>query len=115
MVRSKLLVEEVKTVYGYAGTLAADAADWVCLKNYRKCGIVIQVLNGTSVTGSVITLKQASAVAGTGEKALAFTKMLANTDCAASDTLVETAVAVRDRRGCIGFRCGQWVRLSPAW
>ena len=40
-----------------------------------------------------MTLKQATAVAGTGEKALAFTRMLANTDYAASKTMVETAVS----------------------
>jgi len=45
------------------------------------------------VTGSTITLKQATAVAGTGEKALAFTRMLANIDTGASQTMVETAVS----------------------
>jgi hypothetical protein len=49
--------------------------------------------NATTVTGGDITLKQATAVAGTSEKALAFTKMYANADAVASDTLVETAVA----------------------
>ena len=42
--------------------------------------------------GIVSRPMQATAVAGTSEKALAFTKMWANVDIAASDTLVETAV-----------------------
>lgn len=66
---------------------------YVSLKGYRRCQIVIDIANGTTVTGSAVTLKQATAVAGTGEKALAFTRMLANIDTAASQTMVETAVA----------------------
>ena len=46
------------------------------------------------MTGSAITLKQATAVAGTSEKALAFTGMWANTDVAAApNTQTATAVA----------------------
>lgn len=90
---SRLLVDFAKPIHGFGAALAADTADYVSMKHYRKCAILIDVLNGSTVTGSVITLKQATAVAGTGEKALAFTKMWANTDCAATDTLVETTVS----------------------
>jgi hypothetical protein len=62
------------------------------MKGFRKLQIVIDIANGTTVTGSAVTLKQATAVAGTGEKALAFTRMLANIDLAAAQTMVETAV-----------------------
>lgn len=65
---------------------------YVSLKNYRKATIIIDVANGTTVTTSTVTLKQATAVAGTGEKALAFTRMLANVDFAAGQVMVETAV-----------------------
>jgi hypothetical protein len=65
---------------------------YVSLKNYRKCRVTIDIADGTAVTGSAVTLKQATAVAGTGEKALAFTRMLANIDTGASQTMVETAV-----------------------
>lgn len=77
------------------GVLTTTVGDCVyaSLKNYRKATIVIDVLNATTVTGGTVTLKQATAVAGTGEKALAFTRMLANIDVAASQTLVETTVA----------------------
>lgn len=73
-------------------TGAGGDAAYVSLKNFRRVTIVIDILNGTTVTGTVVTLKQATAVAGTGEKALAFSRMLANTDVAAAQTMVETAV-----------------------
>lgn len=95
MFSSNLLFENCKLVHGFAAAVATTAtstADIVSMKNHRKCVAIIQVLNGTTVTGSAITLLQSTAVAGTSAKALAFTKMWANLDCAATDTLVETAV-----------------------
>lgn len=65
---------------------------YVSLKNYRKVSVVIDILNGTTVTGTTVTLKQATAVAGTSEKALAFDRMLANIDVAAAQAMTETAV-----------------------
>ena len=73
-------------------TTTVGDTKYVSLKNYRKIQIVIDIANGTAVTGSTITLKQATAIAGTGEKALAFTRMLSNIDYAASQTMTETAV-----------------------
>jgi hypothetical protein len=73
-------------------TGAAGDAAYVSLKNYRRVTVVIDILNATTVTGTTITLKQATAVAGTNEKALAFTRMLANTDVGAAQTMTETAV-----------------------
>lgn len=72
-------------------TTAGDG-DYISMKNFDHLTIVILVDNGATVTGGAVTLKQASAVAGTGEKELAFTTMWANVDTGASDTLVETAV-----------------------
>lgn len=89
------LDEQVDTVVAAAGLLLTSTlgdTTYVSMKNYAKCRIIISIADGTTVTGSAITLKQATAVAGTGEKALAFTRMLANTDYAASKTMVETAV-----------------------
>jgi nicotinic acid phosphoribosyltransferase len=48
--------------------------------------------NATTVTGGAITLLQAQDVAATGAKALAMTRMWANADTGASDTLVATTV-----------------------
>lgn len=90
------LTDVAKIVYGspIIGALATTNGDcdYVSLKNYDRCTIVIAVDNAATVTGGAITLKQATDVAGTGEKALGFAKMYANLDVAASDTLVETAV-----------------------
>lgn len=73
-------------------TSTAGDTKYVSMKNFRKMQIIIDIANGTTVTGSTVTLKQASAIAGTGEKALAFTRMLSNIDTAASQVMTETAV-----------------------
>lgn len=90
------LSDKAKLVFGspIIGALATTNGDcdYVSLKGYDRLTIVIAQDNATTVTGAAITLKQATAVAGTNEKALAFSKMLANTDTGAADTLVETAV-----------------------
>ena len=89
------LDEQARSVVAAAGLLLTSTlgdTTYVSMKNYARCRITISIADGTTVTGSTITLKQATAVAGTDEKALAFTRMLANTDYAASKTMVETAV-----------------------
>lgn len=73
-------------------TPSSSTPDYVSLKGYKRCTAYIIVDNGATVTGSAITLKQATAVAGTSEKALAFDRMKANEDTGASSALVETAV-----------------------
>jgi len=87
------LVHKFKMLNAYGPAVPSTAApQYVSLKNYNHLTIVLNVLNATTVTGSAVTLLQATAVAGTSAKALAFTKMWANTDAAAGDTLTETAV-----------------------
>ena len=89
------LIDTCKVVVGIApvamATTAGDA-DYVSMKGFKRLTIVLTVKNATTVTGCAVTLKQATAVAGTSEKALSFTKMWADTDVGAGDTLVETAV-----------------------
>lgn len=93
MYHNALLVEQAKVIAGLAHvTPSSSTPDYVSMKNAEKLTVIVYVKNATTVTGSAITLKQATAVAGTGEKALAFDKMFANIDTAASDALVETAV-----------------------
>lgn len=90
------LDEQVVSIQAGADLLFTGTAGdtrYVSLKNFRRMQVIIDVANGTTVTGSAVTLKQASAVAGTGEKALAFTRMLANIDTGAAQTMVETAVS----------------------
>lgn len=90
------LIDVAKVVMGspIIGALATTNGDcdYVSLKSFKRCTIVLAVDNAATVTGGAITLKQATAVAGTSEKALAFTAMYANTDTGAGDTLTETAV-----------------------
>lgn len=89
----KRLVETHKIVNALGAVVPSSSTpDYVSLKDYAHVTAIISVKNATTVTGSAITLKQAKAVAGTDEKDLAFTKVWANTDVAAGDTLTETAV-----------------------
>lgn len=91
---SKRLVDSAKVVTGLDMTTPSSSTpDYVSLKGYTHFTAIIKCKNATTVTGSAITLKQATAVAGTSEKALAFTKVWANTDTGAADTLTETAVS----------------------
>jgi hypothetical protein len=71
----------------YSG--AAVTKKYVSLKYYKRLTILIQTGAWAAGTAAV-TLKQATAVAGTGVKALSFTKQY--NDEAVSGTLVETAV-----------------------
>lgn len=88
------LSEQVKIVEGLLGVVPSSSTpDYVSLKNYERCAILIQVKNATTVTGSAITVKQATSVAGGGEKALSFTKAYRNIDTAAADALAEFAVS----------------------
>ena len=87
------LAETMKFVTGLAPIAPSTSTpDYVSMKGYQHLTVVIVADNATTVTGSAITLKQATAVAATGEKALAFTSMRANIDTAAADALTVTAV-----------------------
>ncbi len=88
-------IDNFKFVTGCAPAALATTAgdgDYVSMREYARLTVIISVLNATTVTGGAVTLKQATDVAGASEKALGFSTMWANTDCAASDTLVSTAV-----------------------
>lgn len=88
------LVHKQKFVTGLAPrTPSSSTPAYVSLKNANHLTVIITALNATTVTGSAITLKQATAVAGTGEKALSFSKAWRNVDTAAADGLTEFAVS----------------------
>jgi hypothetical protein len=94
MFRNSQLADLAKIVAGLGPVAPSSSTpDYVSLKNYDRATIVIQGLNGTTVTGSAITLLQATSVAAGGEKALPFSTVMANTDCAAGDTLAAAAVS----------------------
>lgn len=87
------LLEAGKIVWGMGPKAPSSTTpDMVSLKGYNRACVIITFLNTTTVTGSAITLNQATAVANTSGKALAFDKVWANLDVTATDTLVETAV-----------------------
>lgn len=88
-----LLSEQVKFVEGLLGvTPSSSVPDYVSLKNFERLAVIILVKNATTVTGSAITLKQATSVAAGGEKPLSFGKAYRNVDTAAADVLSEFAV-----------------------
>ena len=68
----------------------------VTCKGYDRVTFLLSVDNGNSVSGSAVTLKQGTAVgstgAMTGDKALGFDWVYANTDTGAGGTLTKTAV-----------------------
>ncbi len=83
-----LLVETAKIVTGLAPIVPSSSTpDFVSLKLYDHLTIIIMVDNGATVTGSAITLLQATVVAGSDEKALAFDTVYQNIDTAAADAL----------------------------
>jgi hypothetical protein len=88
------LSEQAKIVIGLLGAVPSSSTpDYVSLKNYERLTIIVLVKNATTVTGSAITVKQASDVGATGEKAVAFTTVKRNLDMAAADALSDLAVA----------------------
>jgi hypothetical protein len=88
-----MLIEQAKVVslFGPAGA-STSTSDFISLKGYERCCVIINTLNGLTVTGSAITLNQATTVANGSGKALGFATQYANIDTAAGDALAETAV-----------------------
>lgn len=54
---------------------AAQTGDWVSLKNFQKCTILLIGAAGSSGTDVTMTVQQATDVSGTGAKALNFTRI----------------------------------------
>jgi hypothetical protein len=86
--------DKIHIVNGLSMTTPSTSTPaYISLKNAMAVEVRIKVKNGSTVTGSAITLKQASAVANTGEKALAFNWVYVDGDTAAADVpWVKTAV-----------------------
>jgi hypothetical protein len=93
MSSNAMLIEQCKIVSGFGPAAASTStSDFVSMKGYDRCCVIISTLNGTTVTGSAITLNQATDVANTSGKALGFSTQYANVDTGAADGLTETAV-----------------------
>ncbi len=92
---------------------SGGAGDWVSLKHYGKCLFVLFGAAGTAGDDPTITLEQATAVAGTGAKALNFTRIdskvgtltgvgqFTTTTQAATNTYVDTVSAEAQKIICI--------------
>ena len=94
MFAGKNLPDVIGIVGGLAPvTPSSSVPDYISLKDVDSVEVVIFGLNGTTVTGSAITLLQATAVANTGEKALAFSKYYAITDIAATSVFSEATAS----------------------
>ena len=54
---------------------AAQTGDWISLKNFHRCAVIIFGDAGSSGTDITITAQQATDVSGSGAKALNFTRV----------------------------------------
>ena len=80
-------------VVGFPAAVPSSASPvWVSMKRFDHWTAWIFYKNATTVTGSAITVNQATAVAGTSTKAVAFGKMHAAVNTTDTHALVETAV-----------------------
>lgn len=84
------LAEQAKFVFALPSAVPSSSAPTrVSLKNYERVCVLIEVKNATTVTGSAITLKQATDVTNSlsDEKAISFTSARRNIDTGAGDAL----------------------------
>lgn len=89
-----LFAEQVKPVFALASVVPSSAVPaYISMKDYARLAIIILVKNATTVTGSAITLKQATSVAAGSEKALNFSTAYRDIDTGAADGLASFAVA----------------------
>lgn len=75
---NNLLVEEAQIVMAIVpvdSQSGANNGDWVSMKGYDRCSIVLIKAAGTAGDDPVFTVRQATAVDGTGAKALNFTRI----------------------------------------
>lgn len=88
------LSDKLHIVEGLAPVVPSTSTpDYISLKNAESVEVLVFVKNATTVTGSAITLKQATAVAGTSEKELAFTTYFRNLDTGTSDVFTEATAS----------------------
>jgi hypothetical protein len=75
---NSLLVENVQicsAIKPIDFNAAAQAGDWVSMKNYNRMACVFHGRVGSAGTDLTLTLEQATSVAGAGAKALNFTRI----------------------------------------
>jgi hypothetical protein len=92
----KTIPQTMKIVVGAisATDAAGRSTDIVCLKNYGKCTVIVDIVQGHA-TPPALALMQATNVAGSGGKVLTnAVPIWANQDISATDTLVRQTDAV---------------------
>ena len=75
---NNLFVEEAQIVMAIVpvdSQTAANNGDWVSLKNFERCTLLLIKAAGTAGDDPVFTVRQAQDVSGTGAKALNFTRI----------------------------------------
>jgi hypothetical protein len=90
------LIEQSKIVPALSNTVPSTTTPRrVSMKGYERCTIIISALNASTVTGSAITLQQATDIANANsdEKAVPFTAAYRNVDVAAAEPEAAFAVA----------------------
>lgn len=78
MIPNALLAETAQVVMAIVpvdSQSGANAGDWVSMKNFDRCTIIILKAAGVAGDDPVITLKQATDVAGDSPKGLNFTRV----------------------------------------
>jgi hypothetical protein len=86
-------VDKSKFLVAFHAAVPSSAAPkWISLKGYNHVTVIVSFNNATTVTGTAVTLQQATAVAGTSAKALAFSTVWVCAADASSAVLVQTAV-----------------------
>ena len=75
---NKNIVEKMQICTGFVPVdmqTGANNGDWVSMKNYGRCAIVVFKAAGTAGDDPTVTVKQANDVSGTNAKALNFTRV----------------------------------------
>lgn len=87
------VIDKILDVAAFDAAVPSSATPlWVSLKGYDHLQVWIRYKNATTVTGTAVSLAQATAVAGTSTKALAFTTMFACVNANTTFGAVQTAV-----------------------
>lgn len=73
----KNLADELQIAVGFVPSdlaAAAQSGDWISMKSFRHCAVLVVKAAGSVSEPATLTLEQASDVSGSGAKALNFTR-----------------------------------------
>lgn len=114
MISNAKMVETGKFVYAFPhGTPSTAIPPYVSMKNYNRLTIILLVDKDSTGATSAITVNQATAVAGTGTKALN-TFIVDSVVDAASGTLGGAITAVGDTTASVTVTAGTFTTATTA-